>query len=512
MAVLPRYLAELQSEILGYAEEFGLDCFSTIFELIDYKQMCEIAAYGGFPVRYPHWRFGMEYDRLLKSQTYGLSKIYELVINTDPCYAYLLEGNSMVDQKLVMTHVYGHCDFFKNNRYFAHTDRRMIDGMANHSARVRRWMDRKGVDKVEQFIDLCHSIDNLIDPWMPFRAMEKGSFEAGRAEAESQSEAKGESGESPDDVGRLRSSKRYLDDYINPPEFLEEQRRRKDEQEAQQKRVPPRPERDVLAFLLQHAPLEPWEVDVLSIIREEAYYFLPQRQTKIMNEGWATYWHSKLMTERALRDHEIIDYADAASGVTAMGPGQLNPYKLGVELYRDLEERWDKGMFGREWEECNSAFEKESWDKQLGQGRAKIFEVRRLYNDVTFVDEFFTEDFCRRQEFFTFAENRRSGKMEITGREFQAIKDKILGQLTNSGQPFVYVVDANDHNRGELLIGHRHEGVDLKMTYARDTLRNLERLWRRPVSLLTLLDEKPKRIRFDGSEISVSDEPEAFRV
>ena len=152
MAVLPAYLAELQQEILGYAEEFGLDCFPTIFELIDYKQMCEIAAYGGFPVRYPHWRFGMEYDKLLKSQTYGLSKIYELVINTDPCYAYLLEGNSMVDQKLVMTHVYGHCDFFKNNRYFAHTDRRMIDGMANHAARVRRWMDRKGVDKVEKFI------------------------------------------------------------------------------------------------------------------------------------------------------------------------------------------------------------------------------------------------------------------------------------------------------------------------------------------------------------------------
>ena len=133
-------------------------------------------------------------------------------------------------------------------------------------------------------------------------------------------------------VGKLRSSSRYLDDYINPPEFLEEQKRKKDHEAARQKKIPPRPERDVLAFLLEHAPLEPWEVDVLSIIREEAYYFLPQRQTKIVNEGWATYWHSKLMTERALRDHEIIDYADAASGVTAMGPGQLNPYKLGVEL------------------------------------------------------------------------------------------------------------------------------------------------------------------------------------
>ena len=507
MAIIPPYLAELQAEILGYAEEYGLDCFTTIFELIDYQQMCEIAAYGGFPVRYPHWRFGMEYDKLMKSQTYGLSKIYELVINTDPCYAYLLEGNSTVDQKLVMSHVYGHCDFFKNNRFFAHTDRKMIDGMANHAVRVRRRMDRQGVDPVEKFVDVCHSLDNLIDPWHPFREQE------GKSRAKAPAKPGDESAEADaKELGRLRSDRGYLEDYINPPEFLEEQKRRRQEEIARQKRIPPRPERDVLGFLLAHAPLEAWEVDVLSIIREEAYYFLPQRQTKIMNEGWATYWHSKIMTSKALRDDEIVDYADAASGVTAMGPNQLNPYKLGVELFRDIEERWDKGMYGREWDDCDDAAEREAWNKELGLGRSKIFEVRRLYNDVTFVDEFFTLDFCRRQKFFTFAENRRSGRLEITGREFRDIKTKILQQLTNAGQPFIYVVDANDHNRGELLMGHRHEGLDLKMTYARDTLRNLERVWRRPVSLLTILDDKPKRIRYDGSEISVSDEPEAFRV
>ena len=152
MTTLPRHLAELQAEIETYAKDYGLDIFTTIYELVDYRQMCEIAAYEGFPVRYPHWRFGMEFDRMMKSQTYGLSKIYELVINTDPCYAYLLEGNSMVDQKLVMCHVSGHCDFFKHNRFFSHTDRRMIDGMANHATRVRRHMDRQGIDKVEQLL------------------------------------------------------------------------------------------------------------------------------------------------------------------------------------------------------------------------------------------------------------------------------------------------------------------------------------------------------------------------
>jgi stage V sporulation protein R len=494
-------LAELQEEIQGYASGYGLDFFTTIFEVIDYRQICEIAAYGGFPVRYPHWRFGMEYDRLIKSYSYGLSKIYELVINTDPCYAYLLDGNRWVDQKLVMAHVYGHCDFFKNNSYFSQTNRKMIDGMANHAVRLRRHMDRVGVNRVEEFIDVCASLDNLIDPWCKYRESLPGP-EAAAAAADG-------ADDSEENLAKLKSGKNYLESYINPPEFLESQRKKTEDEAARMKRIPPHPERDILAFLLAHAPLEQWEVDVLSIIREEAYYFLPQMQTKIMNEGWATYWHSKIMTAKALKDDEIVDYADVASGVTSMGPTQLNPYKIGVELFRDIEDRWNKGQFGPEWENCARLDEKESWDKQLGLGRDRIFEVRKLYNDVNFIDEFFTEDFCRRQKFFMFAKNRRSGDLQIASREFAEIKQKMLHQLTNAGQPFIFAVDANYMNRGELLLAHRHEGVDLKLNYARETLKNVEKVWRRPVSILTVIDDKPKRIRFDGREIGMSDETAA---
>jgi stage V sporulation protein R len=439
----------------------------------------------------------MEYDHMIKSHTYGLSKIYELVINTDPCYAYLLEGNSYVDQKLVMAHVYGHNDFFKNNHYFSRTDRRMIDVMANSAARVRRHMDRHGVSTVESFIDVCLSIDNLIDPWAPFR-------DGGRQD---------DGAEDDDANGRLRNVRGYLEDYVNPPDFIAEQKERaKAEKEASRRKIPQRPERDVLGFLIQHAPLESWEADVLGIIREEAYYFLPQMQTKIMNEGWASYWHSRIMTERALQAPEIIDYADVVSSVFATAPGRLNPYKLGVELFRDIEDRWNKGRFGAEWEACDNHEQRANWDRELGEGRKRIFEVRKLYNDVTFIDEFFTLDFCRDNKFFTFAENRRSGQLEIETREFEKVKSKLLSQLTNIGQPFIYVVDANDLNRGELLLGHRHEGEDLKLDYARDTLRNLERVWRRPVSILSTVDDKPKRIRYDGSEVTISDEPAAFTV
>ena len=199
------------------------------------------------------------------------------------------------------------------------------------------------------------------------------------------------------EVPRIRA-KDYMDKFINPPEYLEEQRK-KIEREREQAARSARPsrERDVLLFLLEHAPLERWERDVLEIIRDEAYYFAPQRQTKIMNEGWATYWHSKIMTEKALNASEIIDYADHNAGVIATAPGRLNPYKLGVELYRDIEERWNKGQLRQGVGRVRDLDGRSATGTcALGLGRKKIFEVRKLYNDVTFIDEFFTPEFCDR--------------------------------------------------------------------------------------------------------------------
>src|SRR5271165_1377262 len=167
-SVLSPELQKAQNEIRELARRYGLDTFDIVFELVDYNEINEIAALGGFPTRYPHWRFGMEYDYLNKSYTYGLQKIYELVINNDPCYAYLQMGNEIVDQKLVMAHVHGHCDFFKNNMWFSKTKRKMLDEMANHATRIREYQDRFGVEMVENFIDQCCSIDNLIDYYAPF--------------------------------------------------------------------------------------------------------------------------------------------------------------------------------------------------------------------------------------------------------------------------------------------------------------------------------------------------------
>ncbi|RLA56521.1 MAG: SpoVR family protein, partial [Gammaproteobacteria bacterium] len=165
---LPPELARAKARILEIAAGEGLDFDPIIFEMIDYAQMSHIAAYGGFPTRYPHWRWGMEYDRLAKSGRYGLSKIYELVVNTNPVYAYLLTSNGYMDQKLVMAHVCGHADFFKNNIWFAHTSKKMMDQTANHASRIRRHIQAVGQDRVETFIDACLSLEDLIDPHSPY--------------------------------------------------------------------------------------------------------------------------------------------------------------------------------------------------------------------------------------------------------------------------------------------------------------------------------------------------------
>jgi len=478
-SLTPR-LQDLKKEIEGYAKSFGLDFFETVFEVLSTEELNMVASYGGFPTRYPHWRWGMEYEQL--------SKIYELVINNDPCFAYLLEANAEVDQKLVMAHVYGHNDFFKNNFTFKYTNRKMVDEMANHATRIRRWIDKIGVEKIEDFVDTCLSLENLIDQHAPHIRRNPDP----RVVKEQVNVA----------PTGFKVDKEYMRPYMNPADFLAKQKKQVEDEKQAAKKFPERPQRDVLEFLLEHAPLEDWEHEILSIVREEAYYFAPQGQTKIMNEGWASYWHSTIMTTRALKDHEIIDYADHHSGTMATQQGKLNPYKLGIELFRDIEERWNKGRFGKEWEECDDLRARRAWDKNLGGGREKIFEVRKHYNDITFIDAFLTPEFALEQKLFTFNFNDKKNTWEIATREFKKVKAKLLQQLTNFGQPVIDVVDANFENKGELVLSHRHDGMDLDPNYAKETLKNLQALWRRPVAVVTKVEGKSLMMRHDGTTFS----------
>jgi stage V sporulation protein R len=444
---LPPALRAQNLAIEEIARSAGLDFFQVVFELLDARDVNALAAYTGFPVRYPSWRFGMEFERLDKGYSWGLSKIYELVINNDPTYAYLVRSNSPMEQKLVMAHVYGHADFFKHNIWFQPTERQMVDVMAANATRVRRYIDRYGQERVERFLDLALALDNLIDPYLPLREFRRKKFPGRRP------------------VSPLERARRSFQAVSGEPVLPLE--------EARACAAAPLPTADVLGYLAEHADLADWERDVLEIVRSEAYYFVPQRMTKIMNEGWASFWHSRIMTRSLLGASEVVDFADCHSGATSSQPGQLNPYKLGIDLFRYAEE---KGL--------------------------DLFRLRSVHNDVSFIDDVVDEEFARRSNLFLYHRNPRTGRLEVADRDWRPIKAQLLASMAGGGVPQIELLEADHEGRGELLLAHRFDGRELQLEQAGETLKQVALLWKRPCHLTTKTEGVALRLSSDGKEVT----------
>ncbi len=474
-----RELEELREQARRLVEAAGLDPWPVIFGIVDHDQLNEYSAYDGFPKRFPHWSFGMSYDYFRKRSAYAGWWVYELVLNTNPAIAYLRESNTPVENKGVMIHVYAHVDFFKNNYWFSKTPQEMIKVMHTHAERVEEYMEKYGIEKVESFIDKALSLQYEIDQYAPFmkRALKAlGEDEHGQ------------------DPLRIPAKRDYMDRFLNPPKWLEERRAKL--KEAQERARQPRdetellkPHKDVLGFIMKHGRLENWQRDILAMIREESYYFVPQIQTKIMNEGWAMFWQSRLMAEFA-QPNEFIDHADMMSKVLA--GGALNPYALGKLIWEDITERWDKGRFGREWELCKDPEKKRRWDTKANLGLEKLFEVRRTYNDVMFLSEFFTPELFEKLQLFAYEYIPETGAYHITSRDYEDVKKKLLLQHTNLGRPMIKVATGNYGNKGELLLLHFYNGVGLHLEEAKEVLKNIYAMWGRPVNLKTIIRRKVK--------------------
>jgi len=426
-------------ELERIARKTGLNFFPTIFEVLNEKALSEFGAYG-LPVRFGHWSFGTTFQILEAQQRHGFSKIMEMVINNDPSYAFLLDRNSHVINCMVIAHVYAHVDFFKNNFMFKYTNRHIIDTAGFHARQIRKFEQKYGVKTIETILDAALSLQHQIDPKIIFT--EGNLFKRGIKDEIS----------SDDPKSWLRELNQHIVSY-----------------------------RDLLGQIIAYSNLPSYQKQILSFIRAEGQYFLPQAATKIMNEGWATYWHLKLMHE-FLEDGDIIELAKYHASVIANVPGQLNPYRMGFKIYQDIEKRWDN-------------------DYGEGEGIKKIFEVRALDNDISFIRNYLTKDMIKSLNLFEYA--KKGQKWVVTSIKAKQIRQTMIRDLANFGKPMITVADRDWNNNRELVLRHEFEGVPLKLEYAKDVIKQTFNLWQRKIHLWTVKSDGQKiaHLLYDGNEI-----------
>lgn len=455
------------------ARRFGLDPFPTHFELVPASIMYEFASYS-LPGRFSHWTHGKAYYRQKMQYDLGLSKIYEMVVNTNPSYAFLMEMNNLLQNTFVAAHVFGHTDFFKNNVYFQHTSRRMIDKASIHAERIAKYEYDHGKEEVEHFLDAVLSIQEHVDYNLLLRGEEKDK-----------------ASEKP------KSPTSEFDDLWSLEEKAKKATEERDRRPGKAPKFPEKPEKDLLLFIMRHAPhLEQWQRDLVDIVRTEMLYFVPQMQTKTMNEGWASIWHSRIMRELSdrgiINDSEFVEFAQLHSGVLTPSKTSLNPYYIGFKIFEDIERRWDSP----------TTEEREKFGRESGKGREKIFEVRELDNDVSFLRNYLTEDLIKDLDLYLY--KKEGDEWVIVEKNWQKVRDTIVANMTNFGHPYLVVDNGDYRGNRELYIKHLYEGQELDAPYAEKTLQYVHTLWGRPVHLETIYDNKRILLSYDGERNSKS--------
>jgi stage V sporulation protein R len=458
-------------EITEIATGFGLDFYPMRYEICPAEIIYTFGAYG-MPTRFSHWSFGKSFHRMKMQYDLGLSKIYELVINSDPCYAFLLDGNSLIQNKLIVAHVLAHCDFFKNNVRFSRTNRKMVESMSATAERMRAYEMEHGVAAVEQFLDDVLAIQEHVDPSLTKRR---------RAVSAIADEAEREAPE------RLRPSSPYTDLWdldAKPDSALKEKK-----ENGGRKKFPASPEKDLLWFIEEHSPeLEYWQRDILTMMRDEMLYFWPQMETKIMNEGWASYWHQRIMRELDLTSEETIEFAKLNSSVVQPSRHSLNPYYLGLKIFEDIEKRW----------EDPDEEDRERLGRKPGQGRAKIFEVREFDSDTSFIRNYLTKKLVEDLDLYVF--EKQGPEWKVTDKTWESIRDQLIYSRVNGGFPYLVVEDGDYLRLGELYLKHCYEGIELDLKYVEKTLPHVHRLWGKSIHLETIIEEKPVVFSYDGKK------------
>ena len=457
-------------KIRAKVQEFGLSCFDQEFEVCDHNQMLGYMAYSGMPSHYPHWSYGKSFEKLKTMYDYGVSGLpYEMVINSDPSIAYLMTDNSFCLQVLTIAHVYGHNDFFKNNFTFKSTQsEHTISRFKVHADRVRSYLEDPsiGVEKVEWVLDAAHGLSlqcrrNLAIKKLTLREQRERMIEAARPA---------------DDP--------FAD--LHQPEDIEAPNLNK---------LPASPEEDLLLFIRDHNDkLSDWERDLLTIVHETAQYFIPQMETKIMNEGWASYWHREIMNSLDLPQDLYLEFLVRHNQVVRPFPKGLNPYYLGLKVWDDIKRRHDDP----------TPEEIEKYGRPTKTGTQALFEAREVDRDASFLRRFLTEELMREMDMFEYEPRGEDLVIsEVSDKEgWRGIKETLIKNVGMGGVPVIKIEDADYNQNRSLYVKHYHEGRDLQLEYAEKAISYLHRLWGHEVVLETVVNSKRALLSYSDDGFS----------
>ena len=451
-------------------DKFGLDPFPQIFEECDHNQMIGYMSYSGMPSRYPHWSYGKQYEKQKTLYNYGLTGLpYEMVINSNPCLAYLMKDNTLLLQILTMAHVYGHNDFFRHNFTFRHTHPEYtLEKFKSHSVRVRKYIENPhiGLRKVENALDAAHALSMNCTRYMSVKK------ETGLGYSSPKKEPKKQCGSGCQ--GKCDGASDTSHDH----------------HESEVRRNPAVPDEDLLLFIRDNNPfMEDWEKDLLTIVHDETSYFIPQIQTKIMNEGWASLWHKRILEALDLPEELRMELYVRHNQVLRPIPRSLNPYYLGYKILEDIERRWNKEngididggsaeyLAGTNWE--------------VTPGHERLFQVRETDRDDSFLRQYLTKELMIEMDLYVHEDKGRDRVVTkvASDQDWKNVRDTIIASSGTNSLPVIKVFDADYKGRGRLLLIHEFDGRDLDSEYAKKTLRHVYQLWRGPV----ILETKQKR-------------------
>jgi len=425
-----KILEDYDDQITEIAKSHGLDWFPINYEICDYYEMIGHMSYHGMPSHYPHWSYGKSFERT--HQMYGLGAEglpYELIINSNPSIAYLMKQNPAYLQILIMAHCVGHSDFFKNNGEFKDTKPEMVvSKFRNARKRIQGYIENTniGLENVENFLDSLHTIR--------FQTERNKRVRLTRKEIKERM------------IERINSDKtdKYKDFDINK-KILE-------------------PDKDLLGFLLEYTDsFESWQQDIVNIIRDESHYFIPQIKTKTINEGWASFWHYKIMNELNLSQDLHIPFLKTHNQVIRPHIGKINPYHLGFHIFKKIEEI---------------------------SGIDECFFIREVCNDISAIMCYLDFEDFKELNLFSYSQKKKGVTIDEISDDmgWKEIKKDLINSVGMNSIPLVFVSDISSD--GCLILQHEHDGRDLELEYAEKVVSKIKNIWPGDVKFFTIIEDE----------------------